>query len=97
MWELNTHKKPFEGLTRDTFYEAVVHGGERPPINKKWPKELVSLMTDCWSERIEDRPNFGKVVQRIDALLAHEKGGGARKKAPLKRISGIIDRHSTWF
>jgi serine/threonine protein kinase len=48
LWELATFRKPFEGLTRDSFYERVVHGGERPPINKKWPEELKSLMTECW-------------------------------------------------
>jgi hypothetical protein len=41
-------KKPFEGLDRDQFYSRVVHGGERPIPNRKWPEELVSLMTECW-------------------------------------------------
>mmetsp|Transcript_32431 Transcript_32431/g.53635 ORF Transcript_32431/g.53635 Transcript_32431/m.53635 type:complete len:347 (+) Transcript_32431:871-1911(+) len=48
LWELNTLKKPFDGLDREQFYERVVHGGERPPLSRKWPEELVSLMTDCW-------------------------------------------------
>lgn len=99
LWELNANKKPFEGLTRETFYESVVHGGDRPPINKKWPSALASLMRECWSTRIEDRPTFSEIVKRIDSMIAHEKGGGSKsaKKKPLKRISGMIDRHSTWF
>lgn len=48
LWELNTLKKPFDGLDREQFYERVVHGGERPPLSRKWPEELTSLMTDCW-------------------------------------------------
>ena len=48
LWELNALKKPFEGLDRDQFYARVVHGGERPIPNRKWPEELVSLMTECW-------------------------------------------------
>ena len=48
LWELNALKKPFDGLDRDQFYSRVVHGGERPVPNRKWPEELVSLMTECW-------------------------------------------------
>jgi hypothetical protein len=98
LWELNTCKKPFEGLSRDTFYERVVHGGERPPINKKWPDELSSLIASCWAEDPDDRPGFDVIVKKLDAMLAKEKGGGAKiKKNALGRLSGMIDRHSTWF
>lgn len=98
LWELNTCKKPFEGLSRDEFYERVVHGGERPPLNKKWPVELISLICDCWSEKVEARPTFDEVVKRIDKMLGKEKGAGSQKlKNPLGRLSGMIDRHSTWF
>jgi hypothetical protein len=76
-----------------------VHGGERPPLNKKWPAELISLICDCWSEKIESRPTFDEVVERIDKMLGKEKGAGAASKTknPLGRLSGMIDRHSTWF
>lgn len=98
LWELNTCKKPFDGLGRDTFYEHVVHGGERPPINKKWPADLISLVCDCWSEKPDSRPTFKEIVRRIDEMLSKEKGGGVSKmKNPLGRLSGMIDRHSTWF
>ena len=97
LWELNTCKKPFDGLSRDTFYERVVHGGERPHISKKWPEELSSLISECWAEKPEDRPAFDQIVKSLDVMLAKEKGGGTRAKNPLGRLSGMIDRHSTWF
>ena len=98
LWELNTTKKPFEGLNREMFYERVVHGEERPPMNKKWPQELCDLIAECWSADLERRPSFGEVVERIDGLLAKEKEGGTNKKSnTFRRISGMIDRHSTWF
>jgi serine/threonine protein kinase len=96
LWELNSGKKPFVGLNRELFYERVVHGGERPPMNKKWPSELCKLITDCWSDDIETRPTFGEVVERIENLLSKEQEG-AKNKGTLRRLSGIIDRHSTWF
>jgi serine/threonine protein kinase len=96
LWELNSGKKPFVGLNRELFYERVVHGGERPPLNKKWPSELCKVISDCWDAEIENRPSFREVVERIDSLLSKEKEGGVSKRT-LRRISGMIDRHSTWF
>eukprot|EP00339_Tiarina_fusa_P013191 CAMPEP_0117025562 /NCGR_PEP_ID=MMETSP0472-20121206/18872_1 /TAXON_ID=693140 ORGANISM="Tiarina fusus, Strain LIS" /NCGR_SAMPLE_ID=MMETSP0472 /ASSEMBLY_ACC=CAM_ASM_000603 /LENGTH=707 /DNA_ID=CAMNT_0004732315 /DNA_START=172 /DNA_END=2295 /DNA_ORIENTATION=+ len=96
LWELNAGKKPFAGLNRELFYERVVHSGERPPLNKKWPQELCKLITDCWSPEIENRPAFAEIVESIDELLAKEKEGGVSKRT-LRKISGLIDRHSTWF
>jgi len=98
LWELNSGKKPFAGLNRELFYEQVVHGGERPPINKKWPAELCKLITDCWDTEVENRPSFRQVVERLDSMTSPEKDGGKPKGGSItKRITGLIDRHSTWF
>jgi serine/threonine protein kinase len=98
LWELNATKKPFDGLNRELFYERVVHGGERPPLNRKWPKELTALMTECWDADMHNRPRFSRILERIDGLLNKEKGGTPNiKKNFLPKISGMIDRHSTWF
>ena len=96
LWELNAGKKPFVGLSREAFYERVVHGGERPPLNKKWPSELCKLISDCWNVDIDSRPTFSEVIERIDHLLSREKEGW-KSKSTLRKISGMIDRHSTWF
>ena len=48
LWELVAFKKPYDGMNREEFYSRVVHGGERPAINKKWPEDLVQLMKSCW-------------------------------------------------
>eukprot|EP00980_Cylindrotheca_fusiformis_P001627 scaffold368_cov125-Cylindrotheca_fusiformis.AAC.5 len=96
LWELNAGKKPFQGLNREQFYEVVVHGGDRPSLNKKWPQELCKLIGDCWDTDIDNRPSFGTIVEVLDNLLSKEKEGGVSKRT-LRRISGMIDRHSTWF
>jgi serine/threonine protein kinase len=104
-WEMNAGKRPFAGLSRDTFYEQVVYGGGRPHLGRKWPSELNKLLTDCWSVDVDTRPTFGEIVDTIDDLLTNEKGGssgnagtkGGSAKKVIKRVSGIIDRHSTWF
>lgn len=98
LWELNAGKKPFDGLNRELFYERVVHGGERPPLHRKWSKDLTTLMSECWDADMNNRPRFRDIVMRLDALLDKDKGGSlTKKKQFLPKISGMIDRHSTWF
>ena len=48
LWEVATYKKPFDGMDKAQFYERVIHGGERPMINKKWPNQFTNLMMACW-------------------------------------------------
>jgi serine/threonine protein kinase len=122
LWELVSTKKPYEGLTRELFYERVVHGGERPPLGRKWPPELTSLMIECWDADMVNRPKFRDIVKRLDAILMKEKGvgrhdntkntpshannnkgathpspGNKQPKKFLPKLTGMIDRHSTWF
>lgn len=97
LWEMNAGKKPFEGLNREMFYERVVHGGERPPLRSKWPDELKSLMKECWDADTSKRPRFRDILRRLDGMMDHEKGGPGGKKSLQKRLTGMIDRHSTWF
>jgi len=96
-WELNACRKPYEGMSKEEFYVEVVHGGLRPEIHKKWPTELASLITACWSEDPNSRPTFSEIVLSLDQLLAREKGGGKVNKKAKGVLSGLIDRHSTWF
>mmetsp|Transcript_15397 Transcript_15397/g.34971 ORF Transcript_15397/g.34971 Transcript_15397/m.34971 type:complete len:598 (-) Transcript_15397:320-2113(-) len=96
LWEMNAGKRPFSGLSRDTFYEQVVYGGVRPHLSKRWPTELNKLVASCWSVDVDARPTFREIVDKIDDLLTNEKGGKS-KVGPIERIGKIIDRHSTWF
>ena len=97
LWELNAGKKPFEGLNRELFYERIVHGGERPHLSRKLPKELSTLMSECWDADMHSRPKFRDISKRLGVLLEKEKGGPGFKKKLLPKISGMIDRHSIWF
>jgi serine/threonine protein kinase len=99
LWEMNAGKKPFEGLNREMFYERVVHGGDRPPVKNKWPDALKSLMRDCWDDDPSSRPKFRDIIRRLDGMLSNEKAGtgDGDKKSIQKRLTGMIDRHSTWF
>jgi len=98
LWELVAFKKPYDGMNREEFYSRVVHGGERPVINKKWPDDLTELMKSCWDAEVINRPNFSDIVEILDSMLAGEKDGETKKKRPKNKfVSALIDRHSTWF
>jgi len=102
LWELVALKKPYEGMNKEEFYCRVVHGGERPAINKKWPEDLIDLIKSCWDAEVIRRPNFHVIVEILSGMLTGEKGGDAKggdakKKKPKNRFSALIDRHSTWF
>ena len=94
LWEMTAYKKPYEGFSREAFYKRVVKGGERPPVKKNWPKELSKLMAECWNDKIDKRPTFGEVVERIEGIRDAMKSGEKKSKGVL---GGLIDRHSTWF
>jgi serine/threonine protein kinase len=99
LWELVAFKKPYDGMNREEFYTRVVHGGERPPINKKWPEDLTELIKSCWDADMINRPNFADIVEILDSMLSGEKDGNTKKKRHSKNkfVSGLINRHSTWF
>lgn len=43
------------------FFANVVRGGERPPINKRWPKEFAELLQACWDPNPANRPPMCQV------------------------------------
>jgi serine/threonine protein kinase len=105
LWELVAYEKPFDGMNRDEFYEKVVHAGYRPEITRKFPDDLANLIRDCWSPEVDARPNFNKVVEVLNSLIAKEKGGKGEKKKlrssffkrDQEKNRPLSDRHSTWF
>jgi len=96
LWELVTRKKPYDGMSREMFYQRVVKGDERPPIHKKWPVELTKLMRTCWSGTMHERPNFDEIVETLDKLLNDVKADG-KQRSNSSATTSLIDRHSTWF
>jgi hypothetical protein len=90
---MTAYKKPYEGLSREQFYKRVVKGGERPPMSKKWPKELTKLIQQCLGD-IAERPMFETIVGKLTELLEAAKGG-EKKSSGL--VGSLMNRHSTWF
>lgn len=56
VWEMATLRKPMEGYSDEDFMNSVVRGGERPAINRKWPKGFATLIESCWQADPTKRP-----------------------------------------
>eukprot|EP00594_Rhizosolenia_setigera_P014797 CAMPEP_0178959226 /NCGR_PEP_ID=MMETSP0789-20121207/12150_1 /TAXON_ID=3005 /ORGANISM="Rhizosolenia setigera, Strain CCMP 1694" /LENGTH=710 /DNA_ID=CAMNT_0020642159 /DNA_START=246 /DNA_END=2378 /DNA_ORIENTATION=- len=97
-WELLTRKRPYDGMSKEAFFDRVVLRGERPPLPKKLPLELSTLFENCWSHDIDTRPNFSEIVQILDKLIVTKDGKQKlKRRTPRSGIASLIDRHSTWF
>ncbi|CAD5223547.1 unnamed protein product [Bursaphelenchus okinawaensis] len=43
--------------------------GTRPDIPEKTPENIIPIMTSCWEEKPEDRPNFEKLHEKFTEVL----------------------------
>ena len=73
-YEIASTKRPFVGLSPEVFRSAI-GSGFLPTIPSKWPAELQSLLSDCWSLDAQQRPEFHEVVPRLEALCAEHPLG----------------------
>jgi serine/threonine protein kinase len=73
LWQIVKGKVPFSGLGRRTYMENVVVGGERPRLDRSWPKPFSRLLQRCWNEDSTQRPSFAEVTSELDALILAEE------------------------
>jgi serine/threonine protein kinase len=69
LWEMAAAKLPFKRMTREQFYQQVIIRGERPPLLPKWPEAFQSILTDCWAQDPDERPQFVEVYRRLNTIL----------------------------
>ena len=86
VWECLTGGKPWHGQNVGQIILKVA-GGERPApapdaaACDDVDAELAKLMRECWAQEAMDRPLFGDVVRRLEALQG--KGAG-ETRAPAR-------------
>uniref|UniRef100_H0Y261 Tyrosine-protein kinase ZAP-70 n=1 Tax=Otolemur garnettii TaxID=30611 RepID=H0Y261_OTOGA len=67
MWEaLSYGQKPYKKM-KGPEVMSFIDQGKRMECPPECPPELYSLMTDCWTYKWEDRPDFQTVEQRMRA------------------------------
>jgi serine/threonine protein kinase len=68
VWQMATDQVPFRGLSHETFNLQVVARGERPRIDRTWPRTFQALLQACWEGDPRQRPTFFAVVQYLDKI-----------------------------
>ncbi|KAM4710406.1 tyrosine-protein kinase ZAP-70 [Discoglossus pictus] len=65
MWEAFSYgQKPYKKLKGPEVI-SFIEKNERLPSPMECPKEMYALMLDCWTFKMEDRPNFENVESRM--------------------------------
>lgn len=68
LWEMISGGFPFQGMSQHDIILAVV-GGTRPTMPRFIPRDLWTLIQDCWHEDHFRRPSFTTVVGVLQGLL----------------------------
>ncbi|KAG2389439.1 hypothetical protein C9374_013999 [Naegleria lovaniensis] len=78
LWELFTRGQLYPGLGFYELSSRVVNEGLRPDLTGPRfteghiPKEIVNIMTQCWDEDPNVRPDFGRIVEVLEEQLEIE-------------------------
>lgn len=64
MWELIHNKMPFEGMSNLQAAYAAAFKNMRPSADNL-PEELAIILTSCWKEDPDARPNFSQIIQML--------------------------------
>ena len=97
LWQMTKDKVPFKGMTRDDFMTNVGIRGERPKLDKSWPRAFSNMLVKSWDADHRMRPSFAELVDEIDSLLttanwrySHNRDD---KKKSLSPPANSGDRH----
>ncbi|WOL11334.1 hypothetical protein Cni_G20096 [Canna indica] len=64
LWELLHNRLPFEGMSNLQAAYAAAFKNTRPSADDL-PEELSMILTSCWQEDPNSRPNFSQIIQML--------------------------------
>ncbi|OWM74923.1 hypothetical protein CDL15_Pgr021274 [Punica granatum] len=64
LWELVHNKLPFEGMSNLQAAYAAAFKNFRPSV-ENLPEDLALIVTSCWKEDPNDRPNFTQIIRML--------------------------------
>ncbi|CAN6449311.1 unnamed protein product [Victoria cruziana] len=68
LWELLHNRTPFEGMSNLQAAYAAAFKNVRPSADNL-PKEMAMLLTSCWQEDPDSRPNFSQIAKMLQEFL----------------------------
>ena len=70
LWQMMTLQKPYNSyVNSNVIYGRVVLNGERPKISSDFPKHVNQLLSECWDNDSNNRPDFGSIVNTLEEVL----------------------------
>ncbi|CAH1437724.1 unnamed protein product [Lactuca virosa] len=69
LWELIHNKLPFEGMSNLQAAYAAAFKNVRPSA-EDLPEDLALIVTSCWKEDPNARPNFSQIIQMLNHYLS---------------------------
>jgi len=87
LYEMMTNQIPFAGMNAIQIGFCLAKGERpaKPSISSRVPKELINLMTRCWSQEPEKRPSFDEI--RGELKMIHTKHFSSLIPVAKKRFS----------
>lgn len=65
LWEIETQKEPWAGMTAVAAAHKVL-SGERLPIPENCTPVLAKIMPMCWKEEANERPDFDAILNILE-------------------------------
>jgi len=97
LFELMTRKRPFADIKFLSTIQDKIVAGDRPTFTKSsYPDDFVHILTKCWDQSKEKRPDFNWIIKRIEKLEKkveeYESTYGHRMKKKIKKKIKSIKR-----
>jgi len=67
-WEMLSRQEPYAHLPPFQVVTGVADKNLRPDIDDKWPSDLRQILSTCWDNNPDERPNFDHLVETFLAV-----------------------------
>ena len=69
VWETVEWREPYPGLSPTAIMRQVAYNKLRPKVSSNlFPKPLKNLLSQCWNDAPDKRPNFEEIAKTIDDM-----------------------------
>ncbi|MGE3320602.1 MAG: protein kinase, partial [Candidatus Berkiella sp.] len=66
MWELSARRVPYEDVISEGELRDCIKNGDREEIPDNTPPSYAKLITFCWAQKPEERPEVEKVLEELE-------------------------------
>eukprot|EP00731_Ephydatia_muelleri_P025552 Em0017g635a len=89
LWEMFTHKQPYEGMSLAAILSKVVNENMRPEVPSTCPDSVSGLMMKCWDSDPKKRPTFEIIAQVLEEGKPKASGNSLPTSYEVEAINDI--------